>query len=372
VAIAGIFLIFFRYNVISSGFFTIFLPMAAFLTVAIALYKIRDTKARIIIIAIPYIIAAFLNYALPSLLPPGIASQLLEKVNEKEYKTERYGDITVKYTDEKLKDIALNLARVIAAANKLSEEYFGFSPAVKELELRGIAPGGFRAVFPAKITGNIISKTYLENCADSAFLNAPGLRADFPDPVNGILHEYSHLYGVVPYYKWMPGAEEEGWATYSATRLSQLLHKKYGDTLWQPAYDYSKQAGKITAQNLSGKAVTWSHVNEYGGFNLWYNIGKELGIKELYKKRWQNTIHDSYGDFLLYSNPVLASKVVTAFGKNKFLKYGQLPERKFGDIYSMEDYLYMAKITGMDTMMIKNMYVQVKDKTINPSVPLPE
>ena len=371
-ALAGIILVFFRFNVISQSFFTILLPFAAFLTVTLALYRFRDLKTKLIVISIPYIIAIFLNFALPSLLPDAIAAKMIEKVDDDDYFVEKTGGITVKYKDKKLRDIALKMAKVLDKANEVSREHFGFSPEVTELELRGIAPGGFRAMFPAKISGYIISDKYLEKCDDSLFLNDPQLQPNFPDPVNGILHEYSHLYGVVPYYKWLPGAEEEGWATYSATRLSKLLHRKYGDSLWSPAYNYAAQAGKITARNLSGKAVPWSHANEYGGFNLWYNTGKELGIKKLYEKRWQNTVHDNIGDLLYYSDPGKAKKLVDAFGKDIFLKYGQLPPKKFGEIYSQDDYMYMAKTCGMDTARIKMIFEHAKEKLIDPSIPLPE
>ena len=373
VSLIGIPLIFFVFNVLSVSFFTIFLPFFAFLTIAIVLYINRNIKIRTVVASLPFIIAIFLNYGLPKIVSPDTAKELIEKKNEENFFTEKIGDITVKYKDKKLRKIAIKLAKVIEAANKVCNEKFGFSPNVKELIIKGIAPGGFHAEFPDRIVGNIISEKYLENCADSSFLNNPDLSANFPDPVNGILHEYSHLFGVIPYHKWWPGAEEEGWATYSATVISKLLadEGKY-DNLWQPSYNYARQAEKITERNLSGKAVVWSHPNEFGGFNLWYHLGRKYGLKQLYKKRWENSEHRIKGSLYIKSDPKAAKKIVEVFGKDNFLQYGDLPVKTFGDIYSLSDYLYLAKTTGMNKKRTAQMYELTKKRKINPKVPIPQ
>ena len=370
-AIVGIFPVFFIFSGLSVSFFTIFLPFIAMATIAICWYKNWKLRTKLILGAIPFILAIFLNYVLPGLLPPELANEIVERKNEESFHVEKYKNITVKYKDENLKYIALKFARVIDMANHISKRELGVSPQVKELVITGMGPGGFHAEFPDRIVGQIISEKYIQNCQDSSFLNDSKLSPDFPDPVNAILHEYSHLFGTIPYHKWYPGAEEEGWATYSATRLSKLLFKET-EGLWEPAYNYDAQAEKITQLNLSGRAVAWSHPNEFGGFNLWYRLGKQLGLPALYRQRWKVSKHDLKNGSLYYiSNPEFARKTVATFGKEFFLKYGKFNPIKFGDIYTKDYYLYLAKTTGIDTAKISRMYDFMKNRKINPSVPLP-
>ncbi len=371
-AVAGIFTLFIIYNAQSQSYFTIFLPMLAMYLVAWALYCSCKKRTKTVLISLPVVAALFLNYVFPVLLPAGKAIEFTEKNVSEEMFTEQIGNITVKYPDKKLRDITIKLAKVIEAANKISKEEFGISPEVNKLTVLGIAPGGFHGKYPGEIVGNLISEKYLENCNDSVFLNNPDLPAGFPDPVNGILHEYSHLYGSVPYRKWLPGAEEEGWATFSATKLSALLHKKYGDTLWKPAYDYARQAKKIKELNLSGKAVVWSHPNEFGGFILWNALNNDLGTKKLYLKRWKNTYRDLKVSVMLESNPKKARKLVEAFGKEKFFKYGSFKKVVFGNIYSLDDYLTLSKLAGVAENRVRKIYSVMKNKIIDPSVPIPD
>ncbi len=369
--IVGIFSVFFIFSVLSVSFFTIFLPFIAMTIIAVCWYKNWKPRTKLIVGSIPFILAIFLNYGLPGLLPSKLTNEIIERKNEENFIIEKYKNITVKYKNQDLKDIAMKFAQVIDMANHISKKELGVSPQVKELVITGMGPGGFHAEFPNRIVGKIISKKYLQNCQDSSFLNDSKLSPDFPDPVNAILHEYSHLFGTIPYHKWYPGAEEEGWATYSATRLSKLLYKEAKD-LWIPAYDYEAQAEKITQLNLSGKAVTWSHPNEFGGFNLWYRLGKQLGLPGLYHQRWQISKHDLKNGSLYYiSNPEFAQKAVEIFGKENFLKYGKFNPVKFGDIYAKDSYLYMARTTGIDTTKISRMYDLMKNRKIDPSVPVP-
>ena len=371
VAITGIFTVFFIYSGLSVSFFTIFMPFISMVTIAICLYKNWKPQTKLILGSIPFILAIFLNYGLPALLSPEVANEIIEQKNEEGFLNEKYNKITVKYKDETLKDIALKLARVVDMANTVSKKELGISPEVRELVITGFGPGGFHAEIPNRIVGQIISTKYIQNCQDSSFLNNMSLSPNFPDPVNAILHEYSHLFGTFPYHKWYPGAEEEGWATYSATRLSKLLYKE-NKNLWEPAYNFDAQAKKITQLNLSGKAVAWSHPNEFGGFNLWYHLGKKIGLSALYLKRWKISEHNLKNGSLYYiSNPKFATNAAKVFGKDNFLKYGKFTPKKFGDIYTKDAYLYLAKTTGIDTVRISRMYDLMKNKKINPSVPLP-
>ncbi|RMG83165.1 MAG: hypothetical protein D6707_01565, partial [Bacteroidetes bacterium] len=84
----------------------------------------------------------------------------------------------------------------------------------------GFAPGGINVQFPDAIVGNLISPRFVNLCLDNTFLNLDSATIDFPDPVNAILHEYAHLFGIVEYLPWVFGAEEEGWATFAAVTFS--------------------------------------------------------------------------------------------------------------------------------------------------------
>ena len=170
--------------------------------------------------------------------------------------------------------MAMCIAHVLEAANEVSRETFGVSPDIKHLTIWGIAPGGFYAEFPNSIVGNFPSEHFLQLGLNKAYLNAPERSASDADPVNMILHEYAHLYGIVPYEPWFMGSEEEGWATYAATRLSLRLYEKYGAGLWNPPYDYAQRARAITTSNLQGHPVVWSHPYEFGGFKMWHALGE--------------------------------------------------------------------------------------------------
>ncbi len=370
-AVAGFFVVFFIFNGLSASFFTLFLPWIGLMSMATALYARWKLRTRIIIALFPFILAVFLNDALPRMVSPRLAAELIERRPQNRLIEEKYGDITVRYPDKKLRGIALKFARLIDHANRITEEEFGVSPRVKELVIEGIGPGGFHAEFPHRIVGRIISEQYIRNCNDSLFLNDPDLSPHFPDPVNGLMHEYSHLFGVIPYHKWWPGPEEEGWATYSATRLARLLYR-HAPHAWQPAYDFAARADKITRLNLSGKAVTWSHPDEFGGFILWYHLGEKWGLKKLYRLRWKYSRRDLLHGILYYqSNPEYARRAAEALGKDLFRKYGRHAPRPLGRIYTPDDYLELARTSGMDASKALRMYEVMKNHPIDPSVPLP-
>ncbi len=370
-SVLGVFIIFFIYAAQSVSYFTILLPALAFYSSAFGIYFYRKKILKLIFLTAPLFLALILNFTIPYLLPENLVKQFTENnISSKMYQN-KTGNITVKYPDKNLKDIAIKFATVINAANKISKETFGFSPKVDEITILGIAPGGFHGKFPNQIVGNIISEKYIKNCNDSTFLNSD-IPADFPDPVNAILHEYSHLYGCIPYYKWMPGSEEEGWATFSATKLSQLLYKKYGNKLWKPAYDYRRQAEKITQLNLSGRAVVWSHPNEYGGFKLWYSLDNKFGTKKLYQKRRRLTYRNINPSIVIESNPQKAKKLVKGFGIKNFIPFSDLKLARLGDKYTLKDYLTLSSLAGANEKHIRKIYAIMKNIIINPSVILPE
>jgi len=370
-AVAGVLVVFPVMAAQSNSFFTLFFPFLAMVAMAWLARRNRIGVGQLLVAIIPFLLALFVNYGLPSILPEQLARTIIEKPEPSTRIRENYHGISIEYPDPQMADVVRGLADVIRSANRVSQEVFGISPQVNELIITGIGPGGFHAEFPHRIVGKIIDTLYLKHCMDSLFLNNPNLRADFPDPVNAILHEYSHLYGVFPYHRWLPGPEEEGWATYAATRLAKLIYKR-NPNLWNPAYNFGQQAEKITQLNLNGKAVAWSHSNEFGGFILWYQIGKSMGEENLFRTRWEITAHDmDKGLAYYYSNPTIAQKAVKTFGKEFFERYGRYKPVKYGDIYTGDELIYMARTCGLDTAMARKMYDYQKNRLIDPSVPVP-
>ena len=352
---------------ISASVFTLFLPSLALAMMAWSLY-LRRRVWRWTAAALPLTAAVILGGVVPVTASPEKREQLLVLQKRTDLHEVRVGGVTVRYGDERLRPLAVRLGRVIDAANRLSREEFGISPEVNELVLYGYGSGGFHAEYPGRIVGRIISPVYRQHCLDPAFLADTALSLSFPDPVNGLLHEYSHLYGSVPYFRWLPGPEEEGWATFSATVLSQMLHEQYGDSLWDPPYDYARLARRITRRNLSGKAVVWSHPYEYGGFRLWYHLAQELGLKTLYRKRWENTRRDLNVSVMLISKPSYARKMIRALGEERFRSYGEGTPVIFGERYPLKEYVAMARLTGMDTVHIGRMYRMAKERTVDPRI----
>ena len=104
---------------------------------------------------------------------------------------------------------------------------------------------------------------------------------------------------------------------------------------------------------------------------MWYHLGKEYGINQLYKKRWENSEHRIKGSLFIKSDPKEAKKIVEVFGKDNFLKYGDLPVKNFGDLYSLSDYLYLAKTSGIDKKRITQMYALMEKRKINPKISIP-
>ncbi len=372
VSIVGVFITFLVFNVLSVSFFTIFLPYIGMFITALSLYSNWSYKTKIITVSSPLLLALFLNYGLPNIVSAEFRKELIERKSYENLITEKVGTITVKYQNQKLRELSIKFAKVIDAANKISKAKFGISPEVKELVITGIGSGGFHAEYPNRIVGTIISEQYIANCSDSLFLNNPDLSPNFPDPVNAILHEYSHLYGLIPYHKWWPGAEEEGWASFSATRLASLLFEQNKEKqIWKPAYNFKKQADKINELNLSGKSVVWSHANEFGGYILWQHIEQRYGLKELYTKRWKHTKRNINASLYYYSNPKDAEEIVNVFGQDLFKKYGNMKAKLFREIYSLNDFLILAKTTGIKIKKIKKLYKIMENRMVNPQVPIP-
>jgi hypothetical protein len=282
--------------------------------------------------------------------------------------------ITVRYDDIRVRTVAMRLAHVLAAANQVSLEAYGISPQVNELVIRGIEKGGFHAQFPHSIAGNLESPRYIELCLDSTYLNDPNGSIHFPDPVNAILHEYSHLYGGVPYIPWIAGgkegAEEEGWATFSATRLSRRLYEHFGSGLWTPAYNYAARAEAITQANLAGHSVYWSHDNEYGGFRLWYALSQRDGEAALYRKRWELTRRD-FSWWFQINDPAAARQIATSFGWADFVSFGSEKVVRFDQVHALQDLQPLEELDGLTADRIKANYARNASLLIDPAIKVP-
>ncbi len=371
VALVGLPIHFLIISVRSDSYFTVFLPVLGFWLAALAVRKEKRAWVRIVQYGLVPFLALLLSVLPPLLLPPKTVHTMMERKAQQSLQEVQVGNITVRYGDKRVKKMAMQLARVIEAANTVSKQYFGISPEVNELVIYGFAPGGFHGEFPHRIVGNFISEQYVRNCEDSLFLNNQ-LSPHFPDPVNAILHEYSHLFGMVPYWNWIMGPEEEGWATYAATVLSKLIAEQFGDKIWRPAYPFAKQAEKITRLNLSGKAVVWSHPYEFGGFQLWYKFARDMGEREVFRNRWKLTRRDLPGITFIESIPEAALKLAKGFGIEKFRQYGDLPPVKYEEVYSSDDLLILAKTAGIPEERMLRYYSLMSRKTLYPAVRLPE
>ncbi len=286
--------------------------------------------------------------------------------------TEQVEGISISYDDVRVRDIARRLAHVVAAANQVSREVYGISPGVDQLLIRGFADGGFHAEFPRSIIGNLVSTKQLELSLDGSFLNSdPNAAVDFPDPVNGILHEYSHLYGVVFYSPWLMGTENEGWATFSATCLSHRLYDRFGPGLWSPAYNYASWSDTITKSNLAGHPVYWSHPQEYGGFRLWYLLSQKYGEANLYRARWKLTRRDYAGWPLQISDPAAARRMAEQLGFGDILSASAGNAVPYGQIFSLQDAERAEARLGRSVEQTRTAYARRAKRVVDPTIRVP-
>jgi hypothetical protein len=276
----------------------------------------------------------------------------------------------VRYDDPRVRTVALQMAHVLAAANAVSRENYGISPEINELVIRGFEVGGFQAQFPRSIHGNFVSPRQVSLSLNAAFLNgSTASSVDFPDPVNAILHEYSHLYGFVPYRPWLMGAEEEGWATFSATRLSHLLYRRYGASLWVPAYDYSARADAIAQSNLSSHPAFWSHAHEFSGFQLWNHFSDQMGERNLYQQRWNLTQRKEAIWWYQLSDPRAARDFASHFpGLDSLGNFQPIP---YGQIYSLQEVQTAGALLGIDPNQVTKNYEQMSRYMIDPAIRVP-
>jgi hypothetical protein len=353
----------------SESLFTIGVPFLALLIGAVA---IRSPKVWPRWAALAGMVALCLGLSLgvPRLVPPEVAATLVENV-QPALKTEQAGTITVRFEDARVRDFAVRAARLLERANAVSREQFGVSPDAKELTIRGIAPGGFYAEFPHGIVGNLASERHLLLSLDAAYLDAPGTSVHFPDPVNAILHEYSHLYGVVPFTPWIMGPEEEGWATYAATRLALRLFAEHGPGLWDPPYDYAERARSITRSNLAGHPVAWSHASEFGGFRLWHALGERDGEAALFRERWGLTQRELERFVLMINDPKAARRLAEAMGLHDFVAHGAAEPVRYDRVIATDDWMTMAAITDMTPEQAKAVYAARAGVLVRPAVIVP-
>jgi hypothetical protein len=347
----------------SDNMFTLFLPVISVIMAGIAINRSR--KFYLISLSVFIVIAFVINFLIATV------AEKQGLTNNQNLKMVKTGSVEVYYGDEKVKEVAIKMGKVIDAANLLSKQEFGFSPEVNKLTINGIAPGGFYADFDHSITGNIISEKYIQNVLAPEYLDVRKTTVNFPDPVNAILHEYSHLFGVVGYLPWLMN-EEEGWATYSATRLSKKLYSKYGDSLWQPAYNYSAYADSITKYNMQNHSVLWSHTAEFGAFQLWKNIGDSIGEDQLFQTRWKLTEHDLFRQVMMYSFSGKALNTIKLLGKNKFENSSHIHSLKLSEVYTQSEYNSMAKSLNITEEQLFQKYELNKNQVIMPAIALPE
>jgi len=368
--ITSIVVCFFIFGGISDSLFTLFFPFAALLLAAITL-RSKSLKPRIISLGAISLVCLFLSMVLPRLVAPQYADVLKENRSEKIKYQERLNGIQINYNDTSVHKSLVQLTKILQAANQVSQENFGISPDIKWITVYGIELGGFNAVFPQGIRGNFLSLKYINNILDSSFMNNPKLSCQFPDPVNSILHEYAHLFGVFPYQNWI-GTESEGWATYAATRLSKLIYQKYGPTIWQPAYNYAKIADSINALLLAGHPLIWSHPEEVGSFKMWNDYEQKKGLQNVFKDRWLFTSRDKNSVFVKENNSSVVNDFIdTKIGKEAFDQYSNMPPKKFDELYNPDDWKIFGKLINKTEDDINKLIEQKKTIEYNVFVPKP-
>jgi len=354
----------------SDSLFPPLLLLIAFLVGALTIPS-RRWWPRWVALASIAAVGLLLSLAVPRLLPPAKRADFLTQEPPPSH-TEKIEGVTVRYDDVRVRNVAIRLAHVLAAANQVSQEAYGISPQADELVVRGFEEGGFQAEFPHRIRGNFVSQRYVDLCLDSSFLNGPNASIHFPDPVNAILHEYGHLYGTVLYLPWvMGGTEEEGWATFSATRLSRRLYERFGSGLWNPPYNYAARADAITRSNLAGHPVYWSHPNEYGGFRLWYLLSQRDSEAAIYRKRWGLTRRDGRGWWLQINDPDAARQLARALGFADFVSFGSGKVVRYDQVYALQDLQPVGELLGWTEDKVRANYARDANRLIDPTVRVP-
>ncbi len=361
---------FFIFGGVSGSLFTLFFPFAAMLVAAITMRR-ASLKPRIIGITTISVVCLFLSLGLPGLITPASADELKENKSEIIRHKENVNGIQINYNDTLVHNSLAQLTKVLQAANQVSRENLGVSPEIKWITVYGIETGGFNAVFPHGIRGNFLSQKYINDIHDSSFMNNPGLSCQFPDPVNSILHEYAHLYGVFPYQSWI-ATESEGWATYAATRLSKLIYQKYGPAIWQPAYNYARIADSVNASLLAGHPLIWSHPEEVGSFKMWNDLEQKTGLQDVFKDRWQYTSRDKNSVFISENNSLAVTEFIDKkIGKESFNKYAGMPSRKFDELYDRDSWRNLGKLINKTDDEITKLIEQKRSIAYNVSVPRP-
>jgi hypothetical protein len=361
---------FFIFGAVSGSYFTFLLPFIALLLAAVSMHG-KSLRPRIICLLAVSLVSILLSLVLPSLFPPESGNLLRENQKVETKYHDRVYDIQINYNDTTVRKTLIQVAKVLYAANQVSQENFGFSPDIKWIKIYGIEQGGFNAVYPQGIEGNFISQEYLKDILDSNFLNDPNLSCQFPDPINSILHEYSHLYGIFPYQKWI-SSESEGWATYSAIRLSKLIYQKYGPDLWQPSYNYAKFADSINVSLLSEHPLIWSHPEEVGAFKMWNSYELKVGLQKVYKSRRQYTTWDKSTIYIQKNIPsVINDFINTKIGKESFNLVSIIPSRKFEELYKPDEWKILGHLINKSDNEMNKYFGQMKMKEININVPGP-
>jgi hypothetical protein len=361
---------FFIFGAVSNSLFTLFFPFTALLLAAITM-RSKSLKPRIKGLVSISLVCGFLSLVLPRLVSQQYADRMRENGSEEIKYHENVNGIQINYNDTSVYKSLKQLTKILQAANQVSQEYFGISPNINWITVYGIELGGFNAVFPQGIKGNFLSRKYLNDIHDSSFMNNPKLSCQFPDPVNSILHEYSHLFGIFPYQNWIY-TESEGWATYAATRLSKLIYQKYGSTIWQPAYNYAKIADSINASLLAGHPLIWSHPEEVGSFKMWNDYEQKKGLQNVFKDRWLYTSRDKNSVFIKENNSSVVNDFIdTKIGKEAFDQYSNMPPKKFNEIYKPYDWRIFGQLINKKDDEINKLIEQKKTSEYNVLVPKP-
>jgi hypothetical protein len=152
-----------------------------------------------------------------------------------------------------------------------------------------------------------------------------------------------------------------------------LIYQKYGDSLWQPSYNYAKVADSINASLLAEHPLVWSHPEEVGSFKMWYNYEQKSGLQNVFKNRWQYTSRDKYAIYIQENNPTLVNDFInTKIGKESFALVSDIPSRKFEELYNPEGWKILFRLINKSDQEINKYTGLMKTKKIDINVPGPQ
>jgi hypothetical protein len=117
----------------------------------------------------------------------------------------------------------------------------------------------------------------------------------------------------------------------------------------------------------------WSHPQEVGTFKMWSNYEQKVGLKNVYRNRWQYTSRDENVVFIQENNPAVVNDFInTKIGKESFHLVSVIPSKKFDELYKADDWKIMFQLVNKSDDEVIKFFEQMKTREININVPEPK